>query len=167
MKFQAEIDGQERTVELTPAHAAGDARRIVVEGREWTADIVEVEAGIFSVLIGGQSFEVRVAGGVNGAASVEVNGRRVELVLRDPRRYARGGSAAAAGPQMLKAVMPGRVVRLLAAPGDAIEQGQGVLVLEAMKMQNEVRASRAGVLREVFVAEGGSVAAGQPLARIE
>jgi biotin carboxyl carrier protein len=87
---------------------------------------------------------------------VSVNGRRTG-------RGAADSGGAAHGEQKVLAPMPGRVVRVLVAPGDEVERRQPLVVVEAMKMENELRAGRAGLVREVLVVEGASVDAGAPL----
>jgi biotin carboxyl carrier protein len=75
--------------------------------------------------------------------------------------------ASGSGPQRLVAPMPGKIVKVLVKPGDAVQPRQGLVVVEAMKMENELRAARAGTVRDIFVREGQSVDAGTPLAVVE
>lgn len=97
-----------------------------------------------------------------------VNGNPATLALADPRdRRRKGGTGGEAGQRNVKAAMPGKVVRVLAAPGDEVTAGQGLLILEAMKMQNEVRAPRDGRVATVTVSEGATVASGQVLVTLE
>ena len=79
----------------------------------------------------------------------------------------RAGGRAAGGPQTIDAYMPGRVVTLLVAAGDEVQAGQGVLVLEAMKMENEIQAERQGVIRRLLVKPGQAVEGGDPLFEME
>jgi biotin carboxyl carrier protein len=98
---------------------------------------------------------------------VTVNGFRYEIEVRDPRRWSRqsrGGSHA--GAQDIKAPMPGKVVRVLVAVGDAVEAGQGIVVVEAMKMQNEMKAPRAGKVIAIAAKAGATVTAGDVLATV-
>ena len=126
------------------------------------ADIVEVEPGVYSVLLDGVSYEARVSG-----TAIEVGGHTIEIAMDDPRQW-KGASAAAAqqGRAALRASMPGKVVRLLVQAGDMVEAGQGILVLEAMKMQNELKSPRAGRVTSLNVAVNDSVVAGALLAAI-
>ena len=141
--------------------------QIVIDGRPVEIDkaqlenAIEVEPGVFSVLVDGRSFEVRLpSGGPAGTASVQ--GRRYEVEIRDPRNTGRGSkSALGAGRQNIIAPMPGKVVRLLVQPGDTVEAGQGLAVVEAMKMQNEMKAPRPARVTEVRVHDGETVTAGQ------
>lgn len=144
--------------------------RVSVDGREIAPDgqpvsVEHVEPGVYSVLIGTRSFDVRVN---HGHGEAWIGGRRFEVLIEDPRELsASASSGQAAGPRALVAPMPGKVVRLLAAEGDEVTAGQGLVVVEAMKMQNEMPAPKAGRLTAVRVSPGDSVAAGQVLATVE
>ncbi len=128
-----------------------------------SGDLIEVEPGLFSGIHNGRVFEVRVEGD-----RVTVNGRRATVEIEDPRQFRKGAVAAnGAGRAVLRATMPGKVVRLLVNVGDAIEAGQGVLIVEAMKMQNEVKSPRAGTVTQIKVAAEQTVNAGAELAVIE
>ncbi len=99
---------------------------------------------------------------------VVIDGHRFEIQVLDPRRWSRkSGGAAGEGAQSVIAPMPGKVVRVLVSPGDAVEPGQGLVVVEAMKMQNELKTRRAGRVAAVPVRPGETVSAGAILATIE
>lgn len=145
-------------------------RKIVVNGREvdppqgdgWSA--VQVQPNVWSVLANGESFDVFCS--PDGA--IVVNGERLEVDVVDPRAARRRGPGSQVeGRQTLKAAMPGKVVRVLVTEGDAVEAGQGVVVVEAMKMQNEVKSPKAGTVVKVAVAEGATVNGGDVLAIVE
>lgn len=128
------------------------------------ADVQEVEPGIYSVLVEGRSYDVRVEHAHYGDF-VQVGPWRVRL---DAATRSGGAAVAgASGPAKVLSKMPGRVVKLLVAEGDAVTEGQGLLVLEAMKMQNELTAPRPGTVRGLAVQEGDVVAAGAMLCRVE
>jgi biotin carboxyl carrier protein len=127
------------------------------------ASIVEVEPGIYSVIADGNSWEVRLTG-----SEIAVAGHTLTWEVDDPRQWKRTGrSAEGQGHVSIKAAMPGKIVRIMAAPGDTVEAGQGIMVVEAMKMQNELKAPRAGKVTSVHVKENDSVNAGAVLASIE
>ncbi len=129
--------------------------------------VMRVEPGVYSVVLGGRGFEARVTAGAEGF-TVEVSGRRFHVEVRDPRNARRRTDAGlTGGRQNILAPMPGKVVRLLVQPGDAVEAGQGLVVVEAMKMQNEMKCAHAGTVREVRAAAGDTVTAGQVLVVIE
>jgi biotin carboxyl carrier protein len=125
--------------------------------------IAPVLPGSFSVLIGERSYDVIVSAG-----EVRVNGKAYAVELFDPRSMrGRKRAGAGAGRHEIAAMMPGKVVRLLAAQGDAVEEGQGLIVVEAMKMQNEMKAPKAGRVVEVKTQSGATVVAGEILLVIE
>lgn len=160
MNLNVTIDGKPRPLQLER------------EGQEWIANgrrasVLEVEPGIYSVLLGGRSFEARVERTGEGLA-VHIRGRRFVVEVSDPRRLSRAaGGLQREGRQKVTSPMPGKVVRVLVAQGDAVEPGQGLLVVEAMKMQNEMKAPKAGRVAALSVREGATVAAGEVLAIIE
>lgn len=126
-------------------------------------DIVQVEPGVYSILRDGASYEVRV-----GAEQVHVGERRFDFGVDDPRKWKRSAAGGAAhGNANIAAPMPGKIVRLLVASGDIVEPGQGVIVVEAMKMQNELKSPIAGRVSAVRCAENDSVNAGAVLVVIE
>lgn len=125
--------------------------------------IVEVEPGVYSILTRDASHEVRVEAG-----QVSVGNRRFDYQIDDPRQWKRsGGGAGGEGRAAITALMPGKVVRILAKPGDEVEAGQGIVVVEAMKMQNEMKSPRAGRVAAIQAKENDSVVAGAVLAIIE
>jgi pyruvate carboxylase subunit B len=116
-----------------------------------------------------RSVDAGIAALPRGGFEVSIDGRVLPATVV-PRRTRRGAGAAGtpgSGPETLVAPMPGKVVRLLAAPGDDVRPGQGLVVIEAMKMENELRARRAGRVKSVLVDEGQSVDAGVPLVTLE
>ena len=163
MKVVVEITGAERSVDIQRA----DGRMVcAIDGRAVDVDVVDFGRGVYSLLIGGRSIEVRVEAR-GEALRVTSGGREFIASIRDPRRY-RPGSAGAAteGRQHVNAPMPGKVVHLLVSGGEVVEAGQGLLVVEAMKMQNEIRSPKAGTVEKVLVVEGQPVNAGDTLAII-
>lgn len=146
--------------------------RLEREGENWRANdkaasALQVEPGVYSVLLEGRSFQARVEMGVDGLI-VHLGSRRFLVELYDPRRWSRrSGALRRQGRENVRAPMPGKVVRLLAAEGQQVEAGQGLLVIEAMKMQNEIKAPIAGRLVSLSVGEGATVAAGEVLAVLE
>ena len=121
-------------------------------------------AGSYSVLIGGRSYHVVT--GVRG--EIRVNGRAFQVEVFDPREMrGRKNAAAGEGRQKIVAMMPGKVVRVLVEQGDAVEAGQGLVVVEAMKMQNEMKSPKAGRVIEMKTRPEATVAAGEVLMVIE
>ena len=176
MRFDVEAAGQARQVDVA---ALGNAWQVSIGGRVWRASIVRA-GDRWSLLVsdaaGGpqaasRSYDVMFEPGAEGGWRVHVDGRIVPAGLRTSAQRLRGHlgrhSAAGAGDGRVLAPMPGRVVKVLVAAGDRVEARQGVMVVEAMKMENELRAPRAGTVREVRVAEGVSVEAQTVLVVIE
>ena len=166
MTYDVVIDGKSYRVELKRGQPGYACR---VDGREVPLESVSAEREVLWLLIGGRSYEVRREAQANGALCLVVRGRRYAAEVRDPRafrgrRVAAGGSA---GPVKLVAPMPGKVVRLLKAEGAPVEAGEGVVVVEAMKMQNEIRSPRKGVVKKILAAAGAAVNAGEALAVVE
>ena len=123
----------------------------------------EVAAGTYSVVLNGKSHRVTVAG-----AEVLIDGMRIDLEVFDPReRRAAGSAGGAQGSRRITAPMPGKVVRVLAKAGDEVAEGQGLVVVEAMKMQNEIKSPKTGRVADVRVQAEATVAAGQVLMVVE
>ena len=166
-KFDVVVDGQAGTLAL--GEGAFEYRREGTEtGQEQTIErsfsITPAGPGIFSVLMDGRSYSVEPSG--NG--SVRVNGRIFPVEIFDPRAMrARRGPGLNDGPQTITAPMPGKVVRVLVEAGAQVECGQGLIVVEAMKMQNEVKSPKAGRVASVKAAAGATVAAGEALLIVE
>ncbi len=164
MKYEVQCNSEARSVELTIAEGR---LRATIDGRVSEADAVEVEPDIYSILIYGNAFEVRVEPELSGAR-VHVGVSEYLLNIRDPRQWQRdrGTALEADGRQELIAPMPGKIVRVLVKSGDTVESGQGVLVVEAMKMQNEIRSPKSGIVERIVVVEGQTVNAGEVLGTV-
>jgi biotin carboxyl carrier protein len=166
VKFDVRILGKTRTVEL---ERDAEGWRISVNGTLLHADATEIAPNIFSVVLNGQSHEIRIAPHLDGTLTLQTRYHEFTAELIDPRawRGRRHGAVEAEGRQQITAPMPGKVIRLLVQPGDNVQAGQGVLVVEAMKMQNEVRSPKTGTVERLLVQEGQPVNAGQALAWID
>ena len=127
--------------------------------------------GTYSVLIEGRSYSGTLppAARAQRTASREiiVNGRTLAVDVRDPRKLRGRSSASGSGRQTIAAPMPGRVIRILVEAGQEVEAGQGLIVVEAMKMQNEMKSPKSGKVLEVKTSEGSAVSAGDALLVIE
>jgi biotin carboxyl carrier protein len=142
--------------------------RCKLDGQEMQLDAVSTQEGVLSILIGGKSYEVKQES-TGTDFNIVVGGLRFPAQVRDPRslRSRRGADAGSEGVKKIVAPMPGKVVRILAQPGTAVEHGQGVIVIEAMKMQNELKSPKKGTVKKLTVREGAAVEAGQSLAEVE
>jgi biotin carboxyl carrier protein len=164
MQYELTINGTRRTAKFTPLREGKSHVTFNVNGRAVDADTVPISADAFSILIGGRSFQVTVEETPAGLL-VRAGGREFKVEILDPRswRRGRGTGIELEGRQQLIAPMPGKIVRVLVAPGQQVQAGQGLLVIEAMKMQNEVRSPKSGTV-EKLVGEGRTVNAGEVLA---
>jgi biotin carboxyl carrier protein len=146
-----------------------DGTTIKIGDRTYQVDVARPGASTFSLLVEGRAYDAVVTRR-EGRHHVQVGSHSYVLEVLDERqRLLRDQklAAAAAGPMEVSSSMPGRVVTVLVEEGQEVAQGQGVVVLEAMKMENELKAPKAGRVREVCVSAGQTTEAGQPLVIIE
>ncbi len=157
MTYDVVVDGHSRRVELTRKNGAW---RCAVDGRERSVDAVLVRPGVLSLIVDGASYEVKRDG-----TQLTIGTSLYGTEVRDPRslqgRRAAGGEAT--GAKKILAPMPGKVVRILVKEHDTVAAGQGVVVVEAMKMQNELKSPKQGMVEKIVTAEGASVNAGDVL----
>ena len=166
MKFEVQLTGPSgkklRTVELE-RHA--DRWKISLDGQPVDADAVEINPRTLSLLLEGQCYEVHIAESPDGILKLQTGLEEFTAEVVDPRAW-RGrwhGAREAEGRQQVLAPMPGKVVRILVQAGDTVEAGQGLVVVEAMKMQNEIRSPKGGTVERLHVKEGQPVNAGEVL----
>lgn len=156
--FRVELTAGKNAWQCRLSDASGGTRELEIDGMLSAGDVL-------SLLVGGRSYEVR-----RDSASGEVilQGERYPVEVRDMRslRGRRRSAHAGAGPKKLVAPMPGKVVRVLVAEQSEVEAGQGMVVVEAMKMQNELKSPKKGVVTKLLVSEGAAVSAGDALAVI-
>jgi biotin carboxyl carrier protein len=171
MTFDVEINGRLRTISIE--HAGAGRYRVIVDGHPRVIDAVRVGSFGLSLLLdgdAGSSRDIQVApGSVRGELLIGVDGKSVSAVIngrRTGRATSEGGSRAD-GEQTIVAPMPGRIVRLLVSRGDEVAARQPVIVVEAMKMENELRSPKTGRVKDISVDAGDSVEAGRVLAVIE
>jgi biotin carboxyl carrier protein len=162
VKYEIAIDAKAATLSL-----AGERFEYQREGGttiEHRFSAASAGDGTWSILIDGRSYAVTIL----GAGEISVNGRVFHVDVFDPREL-RGRRSAAdnSGPQAVAAPMPGRVIRVLVEPGQEVAADEGLIVVEAMKMQNEMKAPRAGRVATVKTAAGATVSAGDVLLVIE
>jgi biotin carboxyl carrier protein len=169
--LKIEVGGRERIVSVT----RDDASLLVsVDGRRFAVDATRVGAGLTMLVREGdrpaRSVDVSLTPRPAGDGfDVGIDGQTIaaSVIPRFGRRAGASAGSHGQGPQRLTAPMPGKVVRVLVAPGDEVLARQGLVVVEAMKMENELKAARAGRVRDVLVAEGQSVEAGVLLVTVE
>jgi biotin carboxyl carrier protein len=167
MKYEVQIassnsEKKTRVIELE-SHASG--WHITLDGSPVDVDAVEIAPNTISILLGGQSFEISVTRSPDGKLKLHAGSHEFTAEVVDPRAWSgrRHGAVEAEGRQQILAPMPGKVVRLLVKEGDHVEAGQGLLVVEAMKMQNEIRSPKSGTVERILANEGQPVNAGEIL----
>jgi biotin carboxyl carrier protein len=163
--FDVEID--ETRTRLEAERENGWYRFRLGDQPERRAQLTEVEPGVYAVLLEGRSYDAHAEAG-SDCAWITIRGHRFCVAVTDPRRWSRKRTGThGAEREEIVAPMPGKIVRLLVEPGQAVEAGQGVVVMEAMKMQNELKTRRAGRVAAIPVRPGETVSAGAILATIE
>jgi biotin carboxyl carrier protein len=166
MKLEVQLTGPAgkklRTVEL---ERDSNGWKIALDGQPIEADAVEIAPNILSLLLAGQTYEVHVVQALGGLLKIQTGLQEFTAEVTDPRawRGRKHGALEAEGRQQVIAPMPGKVVRLLVQAGDKVETGQGLLVVEAMKMQNEIHSPKSGTVERLLVKEGQPVNAGEVL----
>lgn len=162
MKYEVRIGGKTRFVEFARASNGWQA---TLDGGPGVADVAEIAPNTYSILLDGQSHEICVTPSAGGKLNLQTGRFEFEAEVVDPRSWSgrRHAGVEAEGRQQIVAPMPGKIVRVLAKAGDRVEAGQGLLVVEAMKMQNEIRSPKSGTVERVHVEEGQAVNAGDVL----
>ncbi|WP_213805293.1 biotin/lipoyl-containing protein [Granulicella sp. dw_53] len=165
MTVWLEVEGKQCKVELPEGLRDGGTGECVVDGRALGVDVSVLQSGVISLLVGsGRQYRCVLDGD-----TIVIGGRRYGFRVEDPRslKGRRGGAAGSAGPRAVKAPMPGRVVRVLVGVGDEVAEHQGVVVIEAMKMQNELKSPKAGRVVKVPALVGETVQQGDVLVVVE
>ena len=152
--------------------ASSSTAEIKFDGQVLAANREEIAPGVYSILIDGRSYDAQVSkrpGDSEGDATpyqVTVGLRHYLVEIRDPRRWRRDAAGVRErGPLDIMAPMPGKIVKVLVSENQEVVRGQGLLVMEAMKMQNEIRAPRDGRVVRIYAQEGTGVEAGFRLLR--
>lgn len=167
MAYIATLGDQTHTIEVQELEA-DHVYRIVIDGKERIVDGRQLSAHMYSLLVEDQSFTVDVTE-KDDQYTVSCEGKTFQFSLLDERRALRPGEGGSSGvgDTEVRSLMPGKIVEVLVSVGDEVEQDQGVLIMEAMKMENEVRASTTGTVTAILVAEGQAVEAGELLLELE
>jgi biotin carboxyl carrier protein len=170
MKYEVRLKGaHEEKNYVVELEATPSGLRISLGGQAVDADAALIASGTVSVLMEGKTFEVHVTPSRGDEITVQAGPHEFTAEVRDPRAWQgrRHGALEAKGRQQIIAPMPGKIVRLLVAAGDAVEAGQGLVVVEAMKMQNEIRSPKKGKVERLQAKEGQAVNAGDVLAWVD
>ena len=170
MIFSLRTEGRDLRVDI---HRSSPGKfEISLAGETFEVDARLLQPGVLSLLIDGQAYRCILDG--SGASpdreqAILVDNYRLRFRVEDPRslRGRKNAGASANGPKAVKAPMPGRVVRTLVAVGDEVSAQQGIIMIEAMKMQNELKSPKAGRVARISVEVGDTVQAGDTLAVVE
>ena len=167
MSYVATIGAKD--VAISVEELGGANYKVSIDGVEHVVDAHQVAHGLWSVLYRGASFVVDVTQLPTEEYEVLIKGDCHKFTLMNEQRRAmiRAGGKGSAGKAMLTSPMPGKVVKLLVAEGQEVEAGQGVIVVEAMKMENELKSAVTGKVKEIFVEEGQVVESGAKLLVVE
>jgi biotin carboxyl carrier protein len=176
MKFVATMDGKIHELEVANDEGS-DNYRFIIDGKAYDVDCRRMPSQIVSMIMDGKSYDVDLermakrSDTLDGRMHVRVRGRVLRFEMLDERRLkmkeAQGFRLDVGGVAAIDSPMPGKVIKLLKKPGDTVNEGEGIVVVEAMKMENELKAPKAGVVKEVRVKEGDTVEAGARLALVE
>ena len=168
MKLIAELSSENHTIEIK---RDGESLTADIGGRLYELEASEPEPNVYLFKHANKIYQIFVSPNEKSDEPVAVNvgNRNFEIKIFDPKRL-RGSvssDAAAEGASEIKTAMPGKIVRVLAEIGVEIKKGDGVIVVEAMKMQNEMKSPKDGIVKEIRFAEGATVNAGDVLVIIE
>ena len=165
MVYDVILEGKSHRLDLKRVDGAWVCQ---LDGRDVNVDAVMTRREVLSLLIDGDSYEIKREQTATDL-HLWVGSVRYQVEVRDPRSLhsRKDAGADAKGPRKLVAPMPGRVVRILAREKAEVEAGQGILVVEAMKMQNEIKSPKKGVVQKMMAVEGATVNAGDVLAIVE
>ncbi len=166
MKLQAKIGDDQNDVEIS---RNGDSVTAKVGEREYTLDVTQPEPGLYALRNGSSLTTAFVSKGAAGTSKVTIAGQEFDVEITDPKRLKGTGLDAvqAGGTAEIKTMMPGKVVRILVEVSSEVKKGDGVIVVEAMKMQNEMKSPKDGIVKELRSTEGSTVNAGDILVVIE
>ncbi len=166
MTYDVVVDGRTHRVELTRGEHTWQC---AVDGQAMEVDAALTARDVLSLLIGEKQYEIKRERSLRGELHMVIGSARYAVDVQDPRslRTRRAAAGSEAGPQKLAAAMPGKIVRILVKEKDEVKAGQPVLVMEAMKMQNEMKSPKDGRVQKILTAEGSTVNAGDTLAVIE
>jgi biotin carboxyl carrier protein len=168
MKLVAELNNEKHEIALKQT---GEKVSADIDGRTYELEISEPEPNVYLLKHEGKIFEVFVSPNEkpNELFKVNLSNQYFEIKLSDPKRLhgTSAGNDDVEGIAEIKTAMPGKIVRVLVEQGAEVQTGDGIIVVEAMKMQNEMKSPKDGVIKEIRFAEGATVNAGDVLAVIE
>lgn len=168
MTYSADLHGK---IHRLAVKGTGSPVPVQVGGKTYEVDFSPIDGSLLSLLVMGRSYEADVVEETEGVLAVWVEGELHRIEYQEEGRRPRRGAFVAGrgikGRQAIVAPMPGKVVAILVSPAQEVSAGQGVIVIEAMKMENELKAPGPGVIKEIKVQEGAGVNGGEVLVVIE
>ena len=165
MKYTAMVEGERVEIELK--RLAANAIEAEIGGRKYSIELKIVRPGVYWFNFGNRSFDIAVTP-YGDAHIVSIAGRRFEVEMVDARAALRiAAQSGQDGVIEVRAPMPGKIVKVLVPEGTEVQANQGILVMEAMKMQNEIKSPKKGVVRKLGVSPGAAVSSGDLLATVE
>ena len=172
MTYDVLVDGQLHRLELTQGDELTPGERIwrcKVDGKDLAIDAALTARDVLSVIVNDKAYEIKRERSLQGELHMIIGSARYAVEVRDPRslRTRRAAAGAESGPQRLTAPMPGKIVRVTVQQGQAVKAGEAIIVMEAMKMQNEMKSPKDGKVQKILTTEGSTVNAGDTLAIIE
>ena len=167
MRYEVQLaySNSEKKTRVIELERDASGWHVTLDGSPTAVDAVEIAPNTISILLDGQSFEISVTPSPDGKLKLQNGSHEFTAEVIDPRAWSgrRHGHVEAEGRQQILAPMPGKVVRVLIKAGDRVEAGQGLMVVEAMKMQNEIRSPKSGTVEKILAKEGQPVNAGDIL----
>lgn len=170
MKFEVYLDSVTgKTKHTVDLEKNGSSHNVFLDGQPVDANVILAAPNAVSVILNGTAFEIHIAPSLDGTYKLQTGPYEFQADVRDPRawRGRKQGALEVEGRQQIVAPMPGKVIRLLVKAGDEVEAGQGLVVVEAMKMQNEIRSPKKGKVERLQAKEGQAVNAGEILAWVD
>ncbi len=165
MKLNTIIEETESTLEIQKNE---DLVKALIDGREYVVTASEPESNIFLLKDGNEIHQAFVSINEDGSFLVSIGGNEIALEIYDPRQLRTSLKAGVVdGLVEIKTAMPGKIVKIEVEEGESVSSGDGVIIVEAMKMQNELKSPKDGVVSSIEVSEGDTVEAGSILLRIE
>jgi biotin carboxyl carrier protein len=160
------VDGKAHRVELTKGEHNWLCK---VDGESLEVDAALTARDVLSVLVDNKAYEIKRERSLRGEIHMVIGSARYAVDVQDPRslRTRRAAAGSEVGPQKLAAAMPGKIVRIMVKEKDEVKAGQPLIVMEAMKMQNEMKSPKDGKVQKILTSEGSTVNAGDTLAVIE
>ncbi|MCP4217831.1 MAG: acetyl-CoA carboxylase biotin carboxyl carrier protein subunit [bacterium] len=167
MKYTAILNNKEREIDIVPLE--GNRFKITIDGEAAEIDAIQCADGVLSLLMGNHSYDISFSNDETGVLLNSRN-RQFDIEILDERKQRKrllGSGPDASGPEIIKTSMPGKVIKMLVEKGQVVEPGTSIIIVEAMKMENELKCSRPGIVKSIDVTVGESIESNVTLVVIE